>query len=217
MALPTSSGIYKITCTANKKVYIGSAVDLRRRKNEHFRALRQNRHHSLHLQRAWNKYGEAAFVFEVLEYVLPMSLTAREQFWLNKLKPFGRRGFNIAHEAGSQLGMKHTPETCEKVRQAHLGNKHCLGRKLSEETRRKIAQAHEGRPGHPITEKCRQGLNEGIRARALARTHCPKGHPYEGENLLIVAKKDGRTKRACRTCQNVACLKRYYARRKEKE
>src|SRR5229473_6154293 len=63
--IPTTSGIYKITCTANKRIYIGSAVNLRKRKNEHWNAFKRNQHHNRHLQRAWDKYGEQAFTFEV--------------------------------------------------------------------------------------------------------------------------------------------------------
>jgi len=55
------------------------------------------------LQAAWNKYGPDVFTFEVLEYVLPMSLTAREQYWFEKLKPFDKKGFNLDRVAGSSL------------------------------------------------------------------------------------------------------------------
>src|SRR6266581_8275853 len=114
--IPACPGIYKITCTVNNKIYIGSAVNLRRRRKEHFSDLRCNKHVNPYMQHAWNKYGEDAFVFEVWELVLPMSLTAREQYWLNKLKPFGKKGFNIDREAGSPLGRKHTPEAIENMR-----------------------------------------------------------------------------------------------------
>src|SRR5260221_10258416 len=45
-AIPTTSGIYKITCTVNKKIYIGSSINLRKRKGEHWRELRQNKHNN---------------------------------------------------------------------------------------------------------------------------------------------------------------------------
>ena len=32
-------------------------------------------------------------------------------------------------------------------------------------------------------------------------TECPNGHPYEGDNLVIRTKADGKTKRECRTCR----------------
>lgn len=152
--IPSTSGIYRIVCTANKKIYIGSALNLYSRRNEHFSELRRNIHKNPHLQNAWNKYGEEAFSFEVLEQVLPISLTAREQYWFNKLKPFDRKGFNINREATSWLGRKHSPKTIEdmrgkkkspehieKMRQASLGNTHCVGRQLSSNTIEKIRQA----------------------------------------------------------------------------
>src|SRR6266581_53602 len=159
--IPPASGIYKITCTANNRIYIGSALNLRERRRAHFGALRRNEHINKHLQNAWNKYGEQAFIFEVLEYILPMSLTAREQYWFNKLKPFGRKGFNIAREAGSTLGYKDSPERIEQKRQSMLGNTHGLGKNLgnknalghshkqSLETREKIRQAKRGHNNSP--------------------------------------------------------------------
>lgn len=182
--IPRASGIYKITCTANQKIYIGSAVNLQQRQSDHFKELRQNRHHNPKLQNAWNKYGEDAFTFEVWELVLPMSLTAREQYWLNKLKPFGNKGFNIAREAGSQMGVKHSPEAIEKSRQAHLGMKFSpevrermsqtrKGRVISPKQREKISQANTGKKRTPeVIEKNRQArLGNTYR---LGKKHTPE-------------------------------------------
>lgn len=139
-SIPQTSGIYKITCTANKKIYIGSAFNLRQRRNRHFRNLRQNTHINQNLQNSWNKYGEQAFIFEVLELVLEMNCIAREQYWLNKLKPFGKKGFNIAYDASSpMLGRKARPETIEKIRQSQIG------KKKSPEHIEKVRQANTGR------------------------------------------------------------------------
>src|SRR5262245_10381758 len=77
------SGIYCIHNTVSDKVYVGQAVDLRHRRNEHFRKLRKGTHENQHLQNAWNKYGARAFVFIVLERCRPEELTAREQHWMN--------------------------------------------------------------------------------------------------------------------------------------
>lgn len=126
-AIPQTSGIYRITCTVTKKIYIGSAINLRKRRKEHFRTLRRKTHSNQYLQNAWNKYGEQSFTFEVVEYVLPLSLTAREQYWLDKIKPFGRKGFNLAPTAGSTLGCKRSPaslETRAKMRKSQTGRTH---------------------------------------------------------------------------------------------
>lgn len=106
-SIPQTSGIYRIVCTATKKVYIGSAVNLRQRKVDHFKTLRGNRHANARLQRAWNKYGGDAFEFEIIEFVLAPFLLEREQYWLDKTRSYDdRRGFNIALVAGSHYGLK---------------------------------------------------------------------------------------------------------------
>lgn len=54
--------IYHITNKNNNKKYIGKTINLERRLEKHFSNLRNNKHHSTKLQRAFNKYGEDAFV-----------------------------------------------------------------------------------------------------------------------------------------------------------
>lgn len=149
LPIPAVPGIYKITCATNGKIYVGSAVDLRHRYWTHWNHLRKNTHHNQHLQHAWNKYGEQAFMFEVLELVLIREMTtAREQYWFKKLNPFGERGFNIARDTTAPaLGMKHTPEAIEKARQAKTG------KKLSPEAVEKNRQSHLGKTLSPETRK----------------------------------------------------------------
>jgi group I intron endonuclease len=78
-------GIYKIINIINNKFYVGSAVDLKRRKARHFSELRTNKHNNRHLQTAWNKYGEQAFVFVVLEEIADdADLLAAENIWLHE-------------------------------------------------------------------------------------------------------------------------------------
>src|SRR5712671_3867618 len=99
-SVPRTSGIYKITCIANGKIYVGSSANLRIRWEQHCNDLRRKAHHSIHLQRAWNKYGENVFIFEIIELVMPWAILDREQYWLDKLKPYDRSiGFNIAMNA----------------------------------------------------------------------------------------------------------------------
>jgi len=50
-----------------------------------------------------------------------------------------------------------------------------------------------------------------------AKTHCPSGHPYEGDNLIIKSRSDGTTFRLCRICTNAAALARYYRIQKKKQ
>lgn len=78
-------GIYKIINVVNNKFYVGSAVDLKRRKTRHFSELRTGKHNNRHLQAAWVKYGEAAFVFVVVEELADdADLLAAENVWLKE-------------------------------------------------------------------------------------------------------------------------------------
>lgn len=165
--IPATPGIYRITCIANNRIYVGSTANLHKRQLDHFSYLRRNKHQNPYLQRAWNKYGEQAFTFEVLELVLvPEMLITREQYWFDKLKPFGNKGFNIAREAGHRvrLGRPHTPEARAKIGLVHIGNKYNLGKVRSPETLEKLRQSHRGKPstfkGQTHTPESREKIKQ---------------------------------------------------------
>lgn len=113
------SGIYKITNIINNKCYIGSAVRLRKRINRHKSDLNRNVHHSEKLQRAWNKYGEENFKFEVLFTCNKEDLIAKEQSQINWFKP----EYNICKVAGNCAERECTEETRDKLSKANKGRK----------------------------------------------------------------------------------------------
>lgn len=145
------SGIYKITCSANGKVYVGSAVNLAKRRREHFSALRSNRHHNIHLQRAFNKYGEADMTFEVLLYCDIDDLLFLEEKQIKKHDSYSN-GYNLVE----------TPTQ---------GNR---GMKMSEEVKQKlsIAATKRGRNWGSLTaeqvQQMRQKFFDGERIGSLA-------------------------------------------------
>lgn len=128
--------IYKIENSATGLLYIGSAISEGQRKRRHFKDLRQNKHHSKYLQRAFNKYGIGCFSFSVIEFVVDKSnLINREQYWIDLLKP----KYNLSPTAGSSLGVKHT-ESCiikNSLRNSGFRNGNC---KIKEEQVKDIVE-----------------------------------------------------------------------------
>ena len=135
-----ASGIYAIRNTVNNKHYVGSAVYLTQRFCDHKKRLRARKHHSIKLQRAWNKHGEESFSFEVLQLVQEKKeLIATEQEWIDRLNAAGRRsGYNVSPTAGSCLGVKHGSATRAKMSAASRG------RVQSKDTVEKRANALRG-------------------------------------------------------------------------
>lgn len=56
--------IYKIINKINGKMYIGQTLNIEKRIKDHFSSLEQQKHHSIKLQRAYNKYGKDNFYYE---------------------------------------------------------------------------------------------------------------------------------------------------------
>lgn len=143
-AILAQSGIYAFTNKINGKKYVGSAVNLRRRHRKHLYELNKGSHHSLKFQRAWNKYGQDSFQFEIVEIIgVEADLIVREQHWMAAYGAFGPNGYNMSPTAGSILGIKRSPETIEKMR--------ISGRRYvaSPEARKKISLANTGRKASP--------------------------------------------------------------------
>lgn len=79
-----TTGVYKITNIHNNKFYIGSTSEsFLKRWNHHINALRRKTHKNIHLQNAFNKYGEESFKFEILETCSKELCLQREQVYLN--------------------------------------------------------------------------------------------------------------------------------------
>lgn len=87
------TGIYKITCLANNKSYIGQSVSIKRRWATHQRELVNGVHYNQYLQNAYNKYGKDSFTYEILELCPKEKLNEREQFYVKIFDSF-ENGYN---------------------------------------------------------------------------------------------------------------------------
>jgi len=100
-----SAGVFQVKNVINDKVLLGSSLNLDGPLNGHRFMLEISGHTNKALQKEWNVFGADKFVFEILEVVkvknddpnfnLDDELTLLEQIWLEKLQPFGERGYNI--------------------------------------------------------------------------------------------------------------------------
>jgi group I intron endonuclease len=117
---PKTTGIYKIGFENGKidKFYIGSTIKgFRQRWGSHLVLLNKQKHPSIRLQYAFNKYGASNIRFEILEIVNDFSLTIEtEQKYIDHFNSYVY-GYNATPIAGSQQGYKHRPEDIEKTKQ----------------------------------------------------------------------------------------------------
>ena len=94
--------IYMIINVINGKFYIGSAWDYKRRISQHKSELRHGKHANSYLQRSWDKYGEEAFEFKILEEFEAKDKNdkfAKEQIYMDVLQPYEDRGYNQSKKA----------------------------------------------------------------------------------------------------------------------
>ena len=103
-------GIYMIRNTITDKLYIGKSVNIKKRFNEHKHELRNGCHHNDHLQKAWNKYGEDAFEFHVLEVCERDDLNALEIATIAKYSN-SHELYNMTDGGDGMLGRTMSEET----------------------------------------------------------------------------------------------------------
>ena len=161
------SGIYQIKNTLNNKKYIGSSKNLQKRLYEHKRTLKLGTHHSIKLQRAWNKYGDNNFIFEVLLECDCNDLIKNEQKYFDLYKP----EYNILEIASSTIGHKHSMETKVKIGLKSKGRLHTI------ESKKKISDANKGKK---LTNEHKKIIKE---------HNLGKKHTAESRENMSLAKK----------------------------
>lgn len=117
-----TQGIYQIRNIINNKKYIGSSNNIEKRFYSHLWLLKRNEHHSIHLQRAWNK-NPNNFVYEVVEIINSRkNLITKEQHFIDLYQTANPLyGYNICLKANSPEGKKCRRQTINKIRKATQG------------------------------------------------------------------------------------------------
>lgn len=111
------SGIYKIENEVNGRVYYGSSIDLKRRKREHFNALKKRKHSNPFLQNDFNKYGDGVFAFHITKFCSPENLLVQEQRYLDEFWDQKTKCYNIKKTAEMS-----SEEVRNKLSKANFGN-----------------------------------------------------------------------------------------------
>jgi len=100
---PRALGVFLIRNNLNDKVFLAAGADLRGLINRHKFQLTNGSHANKQLQSDWNEFGARNFAFEIVDELSPSAdakvdyraeVAFLEDLWLEKLKPFGERGYN---------------------------------------------------------------------------------------------------------------------------
>ena len=100
---PRPMGVFQIKNKANGKIFIGSSVNLPARLNRCRFELKTGVFQNTLLQDEWEQFGPDMFEIQELERLEPEEdpaynpaedLLVLEALWIEKLSPFGDRGYN---------------------------------------------------------------------------------------------------------------------------
>lgn len=196
-------GVYKIVNNLNGKVYIGQSISIQSRWKEHVNALRRGDSKCTLLQRAWNKYGEENFTFEILELCSADILDDIEIKYISfydscnsgyNIEPGGNKNKHLSEETKqklreSHLGKKMSDEAIQKMSEARMGEQNPMyGKTHSEEARKKISDTHKGKPGHPISDEVKEIIRQANLGKNLSDetrkkiSEATKGRPAYNKN-----------------------------------
>ena len=99
--IKTYMGVYKVINTQYDKVFIASSPNLKNRWLTLKNQLNMGMHPNSQLQRDWSELGAEAFLYEILEEKdtdkvadVRWEVKQMEKVWLEKLQPYGDRGYN---------------------------------------------------------------------------------------------------------------------------
>lgn len=132
-------GIYKITNTINNKYYIGQSKEIEKRWKRHKKDLDNDKHTNLHIKRAWDKYGQDNFTFEIIEECPENKLNEREIYWIAF---YNSNNYNYGYnqDSGGQEGKILNKDVRQRIGEAreYPTGENCANAKLTNEQVLKI-------------------------------------------------------------------------------
>lgn len=168
------SGVYKLTNKFNGRIYIGSTHRFKKRWSEHTKRLRNGKHSNKFLQADYNKCGDDAFVFEVIEVIEgpQENRLLVEQRYIDQHYDDQEQCYNLTRSVNKRGPKCHSynPEQTAIKRKEHP-NKH----RWSEEEKKIISDRLRG---HAVSEETKQKLRE----RNLGKKHTEESKRKRSES-----------------------------------
>ena len=145
-------GIYCIENLINNKKYIGQSVDIEQRWCRHKYNLNNDNHQNIHLQSAWNKYGDKSFTFYVLQ---ECDISALDDLGYDSIYILAPLAFIITVFISFVLNSKYVSEETRKRM-----SESAKGKILSDETKDKISKSLMGHPAAKFSQDGIRRLSE---------------------------------------------------------
>lgn len=137
-----SSGIYYIINKINNTKYIGSSKNIEKRFKQHKMKLRNLKHHSVFLQRSYNKHGLENFEFCIVEETY--QLFEREQFHINLHDK--KHLYNVGSVGGGD-NFTNNPNKTQIIEKMSQGSKKMWDNRTPEE-RDKLRMSGDNNPNY---------------------------------------------------------------------
>jgi group I intron endonuclease len=175
-------GVYRIKNKINKKCYYGSSKNIEKRWKTHLNQLKNKKHVNSILQRAWNKYGEDNFIFEVVEECEIENLFFVEQKYIDTCG-----GYNIGIKASGGDNISKNPNKDRIIENIKKGSKLWRDGLSDEERKERFSKPLDKNPnwkGGLTYVYCECGKSIGY-----GHTHCNKCRPRSNNNNPFFGKQ----------------------------
>lgn len=190
-----SYGIYSITNQITGDKYIGQTkVNFEVRWGRHINDLKNNSHDNEYLQRAWNKYGDNAFIFEAIHICDDLDiLNDLEIYYIKKYDSF-KNGYNLTSGGDGFEG-----EISEETRLKMILNSKISARNNSDYTESQISKVKELLSDENYVGKLSKiskltGVRENVISSVRALTSWIDVREDLNEKIKTINDKEGRNK-----------------------
>jgi group I intron endonuclease len=179
--------VYGICRRSTNEWYIGSTINIVKRANMHLQYLINNKHHSIFLQRVWNKYGADEFFIIILKVCTEKTRFKWEQYYIDKFNST----LNARKIATFISAWDHTEETKKLYSETRKGKRYLpIGFRHSIETRRRLSEINSAWPTYGFLGK-KHSQETKLKLSAISKRQIPNrlGAKRSRETILKIRQK----------------------------